>query len=142
MPRINFHCLTDVEPSWLKTIGKALRIAFSLTKPKQKKIIDVIFVTDGAIQEMNASYRKIDRPTDVLSFPNLDKNPELGDVFISVDRAKEQASAYGHSLDRELAFLAVHGFLHCLGYDHQDPEAEQAMFQLQEQILKRAKFMR
>lgn len=142
MPKIKFHCQTEILPEWMKTIRKALKTAFLLTKPKTKRIIDIILLTDQGIQELNATYRHIDRPTDVLSFPNTDPNSELGDVFISIDRAKEQAETYQHSLERELAFLAIHGFLHCLGYDHHDSSQEKTMFTLQEQILNRAKFTR
>ncbi|MDD3113160.1 MAG: rRNA maturation RNase YbeY [Candidatus Izemoplasmatales bacterium] len=142
MPKINIHYQTEVDVTLGKTIRKALRTAFMLTKPKSKRIINIILLTDEAIRDLNATYRHVDRPTDVLSFPNTDLNPELGDVFISIDRAKEQAKTYQHSLERELAFLAVHGFLHCLGYDHIDVAEEKAMLLRQEEILNKAKFTR
>lgn len=92
-----------------------------------------ITLTDNAyIHTLNKEYRKIDRPTDVLSFaldeseePDVEDGPDihvLGDIIISVERAKEQAGEYGHSLRREMAFLTVHGMLHLLGYDHMEEE--------------------
>ena len=90
--------------------------------------INVTFVTDEEIRELNNSFRQIDKSTDVLSFPlgedgNYDKNPEndcfmLGDVVISVEHALMQANEFGHSVEREIAYLTVHSVLHLLGYDH------------------------
>ena len=91
---------------------------------------------------MNREYRGIDRETDVISFALEDhKDIEfenlrlLGDVYISIDKARSQALDYGHSLKRELSFLTIHGLLHLLGYDHMKPEDEKVMFGLQEEIL-------
>ena len=99
-------------------------------------------VDDEEIHEMNRSYRGIDRPTDVLSFPTRDGDallgpPDgfLGDIVISMDRAVQQAEEYGHSLKRELSFLAVHGTLHLLGYDHMEEEEKRIMFEKQDAIL-------
>ncbi|ASA23602.1 rRNA maturation RNase YbeY [Paenibacillus donghaensis] len=117
--------------------------------------VDLTFVDNERIHELNREYRGIDRPTDVLSFamhetgedePEIiyeledGTGPEevpdvLGDIIISVARAKEQALDYGHSLERELGFLFVHGFLHLLGYDHQDDLAEAEMMSKQEAVL-------
>lgn len=107
--------------------------------------VSVLYVNDEAIHELNRTYRGVDRPTDVLSFAMLEGDeafPELedsldmlGDVVVSVDTAKRQAEEYDHSLERELAFLLVHGFLHLNGYDHEDEAAEREMFGLQETIL-------
>ena len=102
----------------------------------------VIIVDNKRIHEINKEYRGIDRPTDVISFA-LEDNEEiefdhyrvLGDIYISIDKVKEQAKAYGHSEKRELAFLTIHGFLHLLGYDHMEPEDEKVMFGKQEEIL-------
>ena len=90
--------------------------------------ISVRFVDNELIRELNKTYRDIDKETDVLSFPlgengEYDVNPDtgafmLGDIVISVQKAMEQAEEYGHSLEREIAFLAVHSMLHLLGYDH------------------------
>ena len=108
-----------------------------------KKEFNLIFVTDEEIKRLNQTYRKIDRVTDVLSFAlcdDLEKKMKnsLGDIFIAVDQARRQASEYGHSLKREMAFLAVHGYLHLLGYDHQTKEEEEQMFAKQEAILLQA----
>ena len=102
----------------------------------------VIIVDNKRIHEINKEYRGIDRPTDVISFA-LEDNEEiefdhyrvLGDIYISIDKVREQAKEYGHSEKRELAFLTVHGFLHLLGYDHMKPEEEKIMFGKQEEIL-------
>lgn len=104
-----------------------------------------VTVTDNIhIHELNREYRGVDRPTDVLSFPMYsftdDDMPEegpapvvLGDIVISVERAKEQAVEYGHSFQREISFLTVHSVLHLLGYDHEVSEkAENEMFSLQD----------
>ncbi|WP_314693451.1 rRNA maturation RNase YbeY [uncultured Abiotrophia sp.] len=126
--------------------------------------LDLSIVSNEEIQVLNRDYRGLDKPTDVLSFAltevtsefdvdfaHLDLAEEdlddadfeeeeaipqhLGDIIISYPRAQEQAQDYGHSLDRELAFLAVHGFLHLNGYDHQTEEEAQEMFRIQEEVL-------
>ncbi|MDN6162253.1 MAG: rRNA maturation RNase YbeY [Atopostipes sp.] len=114
--------------------------------------LSITIVDNQKIKEMNKEYRSIDQVTDVISFALEDNdktdfdiffkeidNPLprlLGDIFISIDKAKEQALEYGHSFERELGFLLVHGFLHLNGYDHQTKAEEKEMFQLQEKILK------
>ena len=110
-------------------------------------IVSVSIVDNRYIHKINKKYRQIDRPTDVISFAFLDSENTydkilfspgpvvLGDIYISLDKAKEQAEEYGHSLHRELSFLFVHGLLHLLGYDHMTKEDEEVMFQLQEEIL-------
>ena len=112
-------------------------------------IVSVSFVNNRYIHRINKKYRGIDRETDVISFAFLDgvengkdslKNGEivaLGDIYISIDKAQEQAQTYGHPLERELSFLYVHGLLHLLGYDHMTKEDEEVMFSLQEKILER-----
>ena len=105
-------------------------------------MFDVIFFDDEEMHELNKKYRGIDRTTDVLSFAlNDNKHIEtevisLGDIFISIPKMKSQAIEYGHSEKRELSFLALHGLLHLLGYDHTlgKKEAEE-MFGLQKEIL-------
>lgn len=100
------------------------------------------------IRALNRRYRQVDAPTDVLSFPLLELEPGtplpseeippvLGDVVISLDHVYQQAEAYGHGPEREAAFLAVHGLLHLLGYDHASTEDESRMLELQEEILVR-----
>jgi probable rRNA maturation factor len=125
--------------------------------------VTVTFVTDDAIRELNAQYRNLDKPTDVLSFSmweegefeteirypedeDVSDDPELselielpddpiGDIVISVPMALRQSEEYGHTLEREIGFLFVHGFLHLIGYDHQDEAAERTMTEKQEQVL-------
>ena len=115
---------------------------------KRKIIMNIIFVNDEEIQQINRDYRNIDRITDVISFALNDekdfliKTEEIGDIFICIDQAKRQASEYNHSLDRELGFLAVHGYLHLNGYDHMTKEEEEVMFKKQEEILEKANLRR
>lgn len=109
--------------------------------------VSVTFVTNSMIQDINKEYRGKDQPTDVISFAMEELGEGeleivgsleprmLGDIIISLDRTKEQAADYGHSFERELAFLAVHGFLHLLGYDHMNEQDEKKMFARQEEIL-------
>lgn len=109
--------------------------------------LEVNFIDNETIHQINKDYRHIDRPTDVISFAFLDEvegevsiNYDdhqflLGEILISIDQAKIQAEEYGHSLHREICFLFVHGLLHLLGYDHQNEEEEKEMFGLQERIL-------
>ncbi len=101
----------------------------------RKAEVSVVLCDNEAIREINAEYRNIDSPTDVLSFPQFeseDEYPEmgyvpLGDIIISAERADNQALIFGHSFERELAFLAVHSTLHLLGYDHVNSEEEEAV---------------
>ena len=115
---------------------------------KSTDIMNIIFVNDEEIQKINKEYRNIDRVTDVISFALNDekdfliKTEEIGDIFICIDQAKRQAEEYGHSLDRELGFLAVHGYLHLHGYDHMSPEDEEIMFKKQDEILNNANLRR
>lgn len=95
--------------------------------------ISFALVDNEKIQMLNKRYRQIDRPTDVLSFP-MDEEV-WGDVIISVEQAKNQACDYGHSLERELGYLAVHGILHLLGYDHNSPGEKEEMRQKEERVL-------
>ena len=105
--------------------------------------VSVTIVDDETIWKYNKQYRKIDRPTDVLSFAlneadylDIEGIPNnLGDILISYETAKRQARSYGHSIKREMAFLFTHGMLHLLGYDHMKEEDEKVMFARQEQIL-------
>ena len=109
-----------------------------------KKEFNLIFVNQDEIKRINKEYRKLDKVTDVISFANCDdptwdkKNKELGDIFICIERAEEQAKEYGHSVRREFAFLAVHGYLHLCGFDHMKPEEEKVMFKIQDDILLKA----
>ena len=102
----------------------------------------IIFVDNKKIKEINKEYRNIDRETDVITFRLADyeeviydKINVLGDIYVSIDKARSQSIEYGHSFDRELCFLTVHGLLHLLGYDHMKKEDEIKMFGLQDKIL-------
>ena len=103
---------------------------------------NIIIVDNKKIHEINKEYRNVDRETDVISFAmedNMDIKYDdfrlLGDIYISIDRVYSQAKEYGHSNLREICFLATHGILHLLGYDHMEPEDEKEMFKLQEELL-------
>lgn len=147
----------QVSEEILKQTQEILEFAAQKTG-KEKKEMAVTFVSNERSHELNLEYRDTDRPTDVISLeykPELDiavdeedllDHPELaemledfdayiGELFISVDKAREQAEEYGHSFEREMGFLAVHGFLHINGYDHYTPEEEAEMFGIQEEIL-------
>ena len=127
----------------LKTVEKVLKKGLELLNIKKCEF-NVIIVDNPYIKEVNKVYRHIDKETDVISFALEDDktfNPEervLGDIYISIDKVYEQAKEYGHSNLRELCFLAVHGLLHLLGYDHQEKADEEVMFALQERILNEA----
>lgn len=126
----------DVEAAIVKAAEAALK--------NRGKWGDITFsvVDDEEIHQVNREYRNVDRPTDVISFPanegeSIAALPDgfLGDIMISLPRAEAQAEEYGHSLKRELSFLAVHGTLHLLGYDHMTDEEAKEMFALQDEIL-------
>ena len=113
-----------------------------LQKGPEDAEISVLICDADTIHELNRDYRNVDAPTDVLSFAlneGEDDIPEeekaLGDIVINLDRAIAQAKEFGHSKEREMAYLSVHGFLHILGYDHYDPEEKKAMRKAEEDIL-------
>ena len=117
-------------------------VTFALAKNNVAGDVCVLITDAEEIQRLNSSYRHIDRVTDVLTFPAWEGDailcpPDgyLGDIAICFERAQEQAEEYGHSLERELAFLAVHGALHLLGYDHMEPDDERKMLAQQDEIL-------
>jgi probable rRNA maturation factor len=112
-------------------------------------LFNVIIIDNDRIRQLNNNYRGIDRETDVISFAleddktfNLEEIRVLGDIYISVEKARSQAIEYGHSFKRELSFLAIHGFLHLLGYDHMEKEEEEIMFKKQEEVLSRYEIVR
>ena len=100
--------------------------------------LSVLLTTEEKIQELNRTYRGIDRVTDVLTFPADPGEPDgyTGDIAICVNRAKEQAEEYGHSEEREFSFLTVHGCLHLLGYDHMEENEERVMIGKQKELMK------
>ncbi|KUP06023.1 rRNA maturation factor [Bacillus coahuilensis p1.1.43] len=131
----------------LELVQGILHFAAKKEGVTQGSEVSLTFVTNERIQEVNREYRDKDQPTDVISFAleEMDENEiriigegiprVLGDIIISVERTREQASEYGHSFQRELGFLALHGFLHLLGYDHMNEQDEKVMFQRQKDIL-------
>ncbi len=140
---INFNNLTKKEIKEEKTINEVLKFAMK-KEGLHDTCFDIIFVDNSYIHKLNKEYRGIDRPTDVITFA-LDDDDKvindsgvhiLGDVYISVEKAEEQAKEYGHSFLREICFLAVHGFYHLLGYDHQTENEAKVMFGKQEEVLK------
>ena len=117
----------------LDILEASVRCTLDMCRIEQGSVC-ILVSTDEAIASLNSRYRGKDTPTDVLSFPNTP--PILGDIAISLPRAHEQAQELGHPLSRELAFLAAHGTLHLLGYDHDTPEDEAQMINLQQNVLK------
>lgn len=117
-------------PSGLRIlIRRSCNAVLELEHFEKTAEVSITFVDDAEIQKLNAQHRNKDNPTDVLSFPlgqndKYDVNPDtgavmLGDIVISMERATEQASIYGHTLQREVAYLTVHSMYHLLGYDHE-----------------------
>ena len=121
-----------------------------------KLYITVTFTNPENIQEINKQYRNIDRATDVLSFPMFEKEELeqkikqkdfehediLGDIIISIEKVEEQAKEYGHSFERELSYMLVHGFYHLMGYDHMEEEDKKKMRKKEENILEKLNILR
>ena len=132
-------CSDDYEETYLKIIQETCQ----QLDIKEDIEVSCILVNDQKIHEINKKYRHIDRPTDVISFALEDTAPLvvegvprcLGDIFISLERAKIQATQLGHSVKREMCFLFTHGLLHLFGFDHNDIEAKKEMFYIQDAIL-------
>ncbi|MCY8919204.1 rRNA maturation RNase YbeY [Bacillus atrophaeus] len=137
----------SVAEEMLKEVEKLLQYAAEREGVQDQAEVSVTIVTNDEIQQINKEYRGKDTPTDVISFAleeegedeveivGAEMPPVLGDIIISADRTREQAEEYGHSFLRELGFLAVHGFLHLLGYDHMTKEQEEEMFTKQKDLL-------
>lgn len=143
----------DVEKveTWEEIVKKVFNTCFEEEGLQDSKLyITVTFTNPENIQSINKEYRNIDKPTDVLSFPmfqkeELDKKIEekdfqyqdiLGDIVISIPKVEEQAKEYGHSFERELSYMLVHGFYHLMGYDHMEEEDKKEMRTKEENILK------
>ena len=131
----------EILENYVKNLTKELKI--------EKAIFNIILVDEDEIHKLNKDYRGVDRKTDVITFALEDsktfKNPEirvLGDIYLCVSVAYEQAENYGHSRIREICFLATHGILHILGYDHMTEEEEKVMFSLQEELLSKYEITR
>ena len=142
----------DEKEEYKNVIEKVLSQCFKEEKLEDSKLcVTVTLTTPKTIQEINKQYRNIDRATDVLSFPmfekdELDKKIQendfenediLGDIVVSVEKVKEQAIEYGHSFERELSYMIVHGFYHLMGYDHIEEDDKKIMREKEENILRK-----
>ena len=142
----------DEKKEYKEVIEKVLSQCFKEEKLENSKLcVTVTLTTPKTIQEINKQYRNIDRATDVLSFPmfekdELDKKIQendfenedvLGDIVVSVEKVKEQAIEYGHSFERELSYMIVHGFYHLMGYDHIEEDDKKIMREKEENILRK-----
>lgn len=139
----NLQTAVPVDEKTFELVRRVVEKALAEEIPGEDAEVSVALVDDQYIRELNHRYRQIDAPTDVLSFA-MEEGEELadagegrilGDIVISLPAAVRQAAEYGHSLERELGFLAVHGVLHLLGYDHSGPGEEQEMMARSEAIL-------
>ena len=142
MNKIEIFNQTNEDIKELDIVEKVLLKASEKEKLNNTSF-NLIIVDNNYIHELNKNYRNIDRETDVITFALEEDDtlvlPDdiriLGDIYISIDKARSQAEEYGHSFLREICFLAVHGFYHLLGYDHMTPEDEKVMFKKQEEVL-------
>lgn len=138
--------------AWLELIKDVLNYAGDYIDLPENTEMSVTLMDNEEIHQINKKYRGVDKPTDVISFAIEEEDPEelpiiipddpefelpknIGDIMVSLDKVAEQAEYLGHSKERELGFLVVHGFLHLNGYDHMKAEDEQEMFGLQREIL-------
>lgn len=149
---INF---LDIEKNteFIDTLTRVLDKCFEEEDLKDKKLyVNVVLTNPENIKKLNKEYRKIDKETDVLSFPMFEKyeleerkvfnEDVLGDIVISIEKVREQAKEYGHSFERELSYMAVHGFYHLMGYDHIDEKDKIIMRRKEEKILKELKIFK
>ena len=139
--------INEVSAIDMGAIEEILEVAAKTENIPEGSEVSITFVDNNRIQEINYEYRNKNAPTDVISFAmeelgegeieikGIDMPRILGDIIISIPRTREQAEEYGHSFKRELGFLALHGFLHLLGYDHETKEDEKIMFSKQKEIL-------
>lgn len=157
MYEITYLNIEKGQENWEGIVEKVLKKCFEEEGLMDSKLIMTItFTTPEEIRKINKKYRKIDRATDVLSFPMFEKaeldekiknkdflyEDVLGDVIISIDKVKEQAEEYGHSFERELSYMLVHGFYHLMGYDHIEEEDKKIMRPKEEKILNELKITR
>ncbi|MFQ9510716.1 MAG: rRNA maturation RNase YbeY [Lachnospiraceae bacterium] len=161
---IEYEASKKLDFNYEELIEKVIMEAIDFEACPYESEVNVILTENDEIQEINKEYRRINAPTDVLSFPMIDFqgpadfsmvedqyedcfNPEtgellLGDIIISVDKVYEQADNFGHSVIRELAFLVAHSMLHLMGYDHMEDDERIVMEEKQEQILKNLQIYR
>ncbi len=146
--KVEINNLTNREIVELKDVDRVLNRAIEIEN-LSNVLFNVVIVDNDYIHDLNKKYRNIDKETDVITFALEDgKNMViagirvLGDIYISIEKAESQAKEYGHSLLRELSFLAVHGFYHLLGYDHMTEQEEHEMFAKQEFVLEQCSIER
>ncbi len=159
-----YEAADQIEFNYETLIKKVIEACLDYENCPYETEISILLTDDDRIREINREYREIDRPTDVLSFPGveyeipgsfdgLEENiadwfhPEtgellLGDIVISVDRARLQAQEYGHSLEREIAFLTAHSMFHLFGYDHMEEEERISMEEKQNAVLEKLEIRR
>ena len=133
----------EIPAEWEEKINQVAAICLREEQLPEDIEVDLLFVDNEAIREMNLEYRDKDSATDVLSFPMYEPDEEiddeeevlLGDIVISLERAQEQCEEYGHSLEREVMYLLVHGLLHLAGYDHMEEEDKKVMRAQEEKLL-------
>ena len=140
-----------------ETVKRVFDECFEEEKIEDSKLyITITFTSPENIQKINKEYRNIDKATDVLSFPMFEKKELenkvqekdflhediLGDIVISIEKVKEQAKEYGHSFERELSYMLVHGFYHLMGYDHIEEEDKKEMRKKEEKVLEKLKIVR
>ncbi|WP_129596775.1 rRNA maturation RNase YbeY [Anaerophilus nitritogenes] len=131
-----------------KLIVDAVFLALEKEGVSNEVEVSVSFVDNEEIHKLNKEYRGVDRPTDVLSFPqyenagDIEKFSSLGDIVISLEKAKEQAKEYEHSFEREVLFLTVHSMFHLFGYDHDTEENTKKMRQKEEEVLNKMGILR
>ena len=157
MYEITYLNVEEGHDDWEAIVKKVLDKCFEEEGLLDSKlIITITFTTPEEIRKINKKYRKIDRATDVLSFPMFEKDEldekiknkdflyedVLGDIIISIDKVREQAAEYGHSFERELSYMLVHGFYHLMGYDHIEEEDKKIMRPKEEKILNELKITR
>ena len=132
-----------IPTDWTGKINRVAEICLQEEEIDPKAEICLMFVDNEQIREMNSAYRDKDSATDVLSFPMYEADEAiedeeeilLGDIVISLERAAEQAEEYGHSLEREVMYLLVHGLLHLAGYDHMEDDEKKEMRRREEELL-------
>ena len=149
---INFLDIEE-DNNLVSNIEKVITKCFEEEKLLSKNLyINIILTNLENIKKINKEYRNIDKPTDVLSFPMFEKEElknisgeiqdVLGDIVISIEKVKEQAIEYGHSFERELSYMLVHGFYHLMGYDHIIEEDKIQMRKKEENILEKLNILR
>lgn len=150
--KVNFNNFANAEIK--SKILEIFNIATEMINVNKNISANITVVGRQKIRELNNQFRQVDRVTDVLSFPLYEKDEicdllsenedvvDIGDIVICKSRALKQAKEYGHSFEREFCFLALHGLLHLLGFDHIEKSDEKVMFSLQDKILKKAQMER